>query len=76
LAGRVLLKIACLLMHWSFGLAALVFRRDQAKDAEQLVLRHENAALHRNAGRIRARRPGLVRSAHAVHPRRQAAVFP
>jgi hypothetical protein len=53
LADRVLLKIACLLMRWLFGLAVLIFRGDQAKNAELLVLRHENAVLRRNAGRIR-----------------------
>ena len=53
LAGRVLLKIACLLMRWSFGLIALIFRGDQARDAELLVLRHENAVLRRHAGRVR-----------------------
>jgi len=49
----VLLKIACLLMRWSFGLIALIFRGDQARDAELLVLRHENAVLRRHAGRVR-----------------------
>jgi putative transposase len=53
LAGRVLLKIAYLLMRWTFGLAVLMFRGDQAKNAELLVLRHENAVLRRNAGRVR-----------------------
>jgi putative transposase len=53
LAGRVLLKIACLLMRWAFGLAVLMFRGDQAKNAGLLVLRHENAVLRRNAGRVR-----------------------
>ena len=47
------LKIAYLLMRWLFGLIALVFRGDQAKDAELLVLRHENAVLRRTAGRVR-----------------------
>jgi hypothetical protein len=50
LAGQVLLKIACLLMRWLFS---LVVRGDEEKDAELLVLRHENAVLRRNAGRIR-----------------------
>jgi transposase len=50
LAGRVLLKVAYLFM---LGLIALVFRGDQAKDAELLVLRHENAVLRRHAGRVR-----------------------
>jgi putative transposase len=53
LAGRVLIKIAYLLVRRILGLAALLFRRDMAKDAELLVLRHENALLRRQAGRLR-----------------------
>ena len=45
LACRVLLKIVCLLTCRVLGLAVLVFRGDRAKDAELLVLRHENAVL-------------------------------
>jgi hypothetical protein len=47
------LKIAYLLMRWLFGLVVLVFRGDQAKHAELLVLRHENAVPRRTAGRVR-----------------------
>ncbi|MDQ2877179.1 MAG: hypothetical protein M3Y33_21180 [Actinomycetota bacterium] len=47
----MLLKIACLLMRWSSGLTALLFGGDRARDAE-LLLRHENAVLRRNAGRV------------------------
>lgn len=39
MAGRVLLKITYMLMRWTFGLAVLMFRGDQAKNAELLVLR-------------------------------------
>src|SRR5689334_2001418 len=53
LACRVLLKIIYLLTCRVLGLAVLVFRRDRAKDAELLVLRHEHAVLRRHAGRVR-----------------------
>jgi putative transposase len=49
----VLLKIVYLLMRWSMGLTVLAFRGDRAKDAELLVLRHENAVLRRHVGRVR-----------------------
>ena len=48
----MLLKIVYLLVRRILGLAVL-FRRDMAKDAELLVLRHENAVLRRHAGRVR-----------------------
>ena len=49
----MLLKIAYLLMRWSFSVTVLVFRGDEARDAEILMLRHENALLRRQAGRVR-----------------------
>jgi putative transposase len=49
----VLLKIAYLLMRWSFRVTVLVFRGDEARDAEILMLRHEIALLRRQAGRVR-----------------------
>ena len=49
----MLLKIVYLLTCRVLGLAVLVFRGDRAKDAELLVLRHENAVLRRQAGRVR-----------------------
>ena len=49
----MLLKIVYLLTCRVLGLAVLAFRGDRAKDAELLVLRHENAVLRRNAGRVR-----------------------
>src|SRR5487761_1175473 len=47
------LKIADLLTCRVLGMAVLVFRADRSKDAEMLVLRHENAVLRRNIGRVR-----------------------
>ena len=52
-ACRVLLKIVYLLACQIFGLAVLVFRGDLAKDAELLVLRHENAVLRRHVAQVR-----------------------
>ena len=49
----MLLKIVYLLVRRVLGLFVLVFRKGLAKDAELLVLRHENAVLRRHAGRIR-----------------------
>ena len=75
----MLLKIVCLLMRWLSGLTVLVFRGDRAKNAELLVLRHENAALRQNAGRVRYEpaRSALVRRAYRVHPAAALAeVFP
>ncbi len=49
----MLLKIVYLLTCRLLSLAVLVFRSDRAKDAELLVLRHENAVLRRHASRVR-----------------------
>ena len=57
LAGRVLVKIVYLLTRRILGLAVLVFRKDLAKDAELLVLRHQNMVLRRHIGRIRYEPP-------------------
>jgi putative transposase len=79
LADQVLLKIACLLMRWLFSLAAVVVRGDRAKDAELLALRHENAVLRRNAGRIRyepADRAWFAALTRFIPRRRWAEVFP
>src|SRR5437762_5957762 len=49
----MLLKIVYLLVRRVLGVAVLVFSKDLAKDAELLVLRHENSVLRRHAGRVR-----------------------
>jgi putative transposase len=79
LAGRVLLKIVCLLMRWLFSLAVLVIRGEEEKDAELLVLRHENAMLRRNTGRIRyepAHRAWFAALTRFIPRRRWAEIFP
>ena len=78
LACRVLLKIVYLLTCRVLSLAVLVFRGDRAKDAELLVLRHENAVLRRHAGRVRyepADRAWFAALARFVPRRRWAEVF-
>jgi putative transposase len=66
-------------MRRLFELVALVFRGDQAKDAEVLVLRHENAVLRRHAGRVRyepADRAWFAALAPFIPRRRWAGIFP
>jgi hypothetical protein len=71
LAGRVALKIICLIARLVTALAVLVFRRDLATEAELLALRHENAVLRRPAGQIRyepADRVGFTGPATSLIP--------
>jgi hypothetical protein len=61
------------------SLPALLLRRDVSKDAELLVLRHENAVLRRQIPRVRdepADRLWFAALAHLVPRRRRAQVFP
>ena len=79
MAGGVLLKIAYLLVRRILGLAVLVFRGDRAKDAELLILRHENAVLRRHAARIRyepADRVWFAALAPFIPRRRWTEIFP
>jgi putative transposase len=79
LADQVLFKIACLLMRRLFGLVVLAFRGDWAKDAGLLVLRHQNAVLRRNAGRVRydpADRAWFAALTRFIPRRRWTEVFP
>jgi putative transposase len=75
----VLLKIVYVLTCRVLSLAVLLFRGDLAKDAELLVLRHENAVPRRHAGRVRyesADRAWLAALARFVPRQRWAEVFP
>ena len=75
----MLLKIVYLLTCRVLGLAVLVFRGDRAKDAELLVLRHENAVLRRHAGRVRydpADRVWFAALARLLPRRRWIGIFP
>jgi putative transposase len=66
-------------MRWSFGVITLVLRGEQARDAELLVLRHENAVLRRHAGRMRcepADRAWFSALTPFIPRRRWATVFP
>ncbi len=75
----MLLKIVYMLTCRVLGLAVLLCRGDRAKDAELLVLRHENAVLRRHAGRARneaADRAWLAALARLIPRRRWSEVFP
>jgi putative transposase len=75
----VLLKIVYLLVGRVLGLAVLISRKDLAKNAELLVLRHENAVLRRHAGRIRyepADRVWFAALAWLIPRRRWSEIFP
>ncbi len=74
----MLLKIVYLPVRRILGLAALVFSKDVAKDAELLVLRHENAVLRRHVGRVRdepADRVWFAALARLIPRRRWTEVF-
>ncbi len=51
----LLLSILYQLVCWLLGLTAVLMRRDLSKDAELLVLRHENAVLRRQISSVRYR---------------------
>jgi hypothetical protein len=52
-SSRVIFTLVYLIARSVLGLLVVLFRRDLSKDAELLVLRHENAVLRRHAGRAR-----------------------
>jgi hypothetical protein len=74
----VLLSILYQLARCLLGLIDVLVRRDLSKDAELLVLRHENAVLRRQVARVRyapADRVWLAALSRLVRRRRWAAVF-
>jgi transposase len=74
----VLLKIVYVLTCRTLGLVVVLFRGDRATVAEVLVLRHENAVLRRQVGRVRyepADRAWFAALARIVSRRRWPEVF-
>ena len=75
----MLLLILYRLMRCLLSLTAVLMRRDLSKDAELLVLRHENTVLRRQISRARytpADRAWLAALSRLVPRRRWAEVFP
>jgi len=75
----VLLKIVYVLTCRILGVIVVLIRGDQQMAAEVLVLRHENAVLRRQAGRVRCEptdRAWFAALARIVSRRRWAEVFP
>ena len=56
-SSRVIFTLVYLIVRSVLGLLAMQFRRDLSKDAELLVLRHENAVLRRHVGFLPAKTP-------------------
>ncbi len=78
-SSRVNFTLVYLIVRSVLGLLVVLFRRGPSKDAELLVLRHENAVLRRHIGRVRyepADRAWLAALARLVPRRRWSEVFP
>jgi putative transposase len=78
-SSRVIFTLVYLIVRSVLGLLVVLFRRDLSKDAELLVLRHENAVLRRYVGRVRyepADRAWLSALAPLIPRRRCSEVFP
>jgi putative transposase len=74
----VYLLVRCLLVRCLLGCLMVLARREVSKDAELLVLRHENAVLRRQISRVRYQ-PGdrlwLAALSRLIPRRRQGEVF-
>src|SRR5579862_3150398 len=78
-SSRVIFTLVYLIVRSVLGLLVVLFRRDLSKDAELLVLRHENGVLRRHVGRVRyepADRSWLSALARLIPRRRWGEVFP
>src|SRR5579862_3817729 len=78
-SSRVIFTLVYLIVRSVLGLLVVLFRRDLSKDAELLVLRHENTVLRRHVGRVRyepADRAWLFALARLIPRRRWSEVFP
>jgi putative transposase len=78
-SSRVIFTLVYMIVRSVLGLLVVLFRRDLSKDAELLVLRHENAVLRRQIGRARyepADRAWLAALARLIPRRHWSAVFP
>jgi putative transposase len=78
-SARVIFTLVYLVVRSVLGLLVVLFRSDLSKDAELLVLRHENAVLRRHVGRVRyepADRAWLSALARLIPRRRWSEVFP
>jgi putative transposase len=76
---RMWLSILYQLVRWLLGLTVVLVRRDLSKDAELLVLRHEDAVLRRQISRVRytpADRMWLTALSRLLPRRRWVEVFP
>jgi putative transposase len=74
----VILSVAYLLVRNVLGCLLVLTRREASKDAELLVLRHENAVLRRQIGRGRYQptdRLWLAALSRLIPPHRQGEVF-
>jgi transposase len=75
----VIISVLYLLVRWLLGCLTVLTRHRVSKDAELLVLRHENAVLRRQIGRVRyepADRLWLAALSGLVPRRRWGEVFP
>ncbi len=78
-SSRVIFTLVYAIVRSVLGLLVVLFRRDLSKDAELLVLRHENAVLRRRVDRVRyepADRAWLSALARLIPRRRWSEVFP